>query len=59
MSRVERFQATWRPVRAKKTRQIDNRKPRFDSIETAPVAMQCKCMRGIACARLRMTAVRQ
>jgi hypothetical protein len=49
MSRL-RFQATWRPVRAKKTRQINNRDP---------VAMQCKCMRGIACAHLLMTVIRQ
>ena len=32
--RLERFQAKWRPVRVKKTRQIKNLKPRFDSIET-------------------------
>jgi hypothetical protein len=31
---LERFQAKWRPVRAKKTRQIENLEPRFDSIET-------------------------
>jgi hypothetical protein len=31
---VERFQAKWRPVRVKKTRQIKNLEPRFDSIET-------------------------
>ena len=30
----ERFQAKWRPVRVKKTRQIKNLEPRFDSIET-------------------------
>jgi hypothetical protein len=29
----ERFQAKWRPVRVKKTRQIENLEPRFDSIE--------------------------
>jgi hypothetical protein len=29
-----RFQAKWRPVRVKKTRQIKNLEPRFDSIET-------------------------
>jgi hypothetical protein len=28
-----RFQAKWRPVRVKKTRQIKNLEPRFDSIE--------------------------
>jgi hypothetical protein len=32
--RLERFQAKWRPVRVKKTRQITNLEPRFDSIET-------------------------
>jgi hypothetical protein len=31
---LERFQAKWKPVRAKKTRQIKNPEPRFDSIET-------------------------
>ena len=30
----ERFQAKWRPVRVKKTRQIEKLEPRFDSIET-------------------------
>jgi hypothetical protein len=30
---MERFQAKWRPVRVKKTRQINNLEPRFDSIE--------------------------
>ena len=30
----KRFQAKWRPVRVKKTRQIENLEPRFDSIET-------------------------
>ena len=29
----ERFQAKWKPVRVKKTRQIKNLEPRFDSIE--------------------------
>src|SRR5450755_3362659 len=28
------FQAKWRPVRVKKTRQIKNLEPRFDSVET-------------------------
>jgi hypothetical protein len=32
--RPERFQAKWRPVRVKKTRQIKNPEPRFDLIET-------------------------
>src|ERR1019366_2463378 len=31
---IERFQAKWKPVRVKKTRQIKNLEPRFDSIET-------------------------
>ena len=31
--RLERFQAKWKPVRVKKTRQIRNLEPRFDSIE--------------------------
>jgi hypothetical protein len=31
---AKRFQAKWRPVRVKKTRQIKNLEPRFDSIET-------------------------
>ena len=31
---LERFQAKWRPVRIKKTRQIKNLEPRFDFIET-------------------------
>jgi hypothetical protein len=30
---LERFQAKWKPVRVKKTRQIENLEPRFDSIE--------------------------
>jgi len=32
--RLERFRAKWKPVRVKKTRQIKNLEPRFDSIET-------------------------
>jgi hypothetical protein len=31
---LERFQAKWKPVRVKKTRQIKKLEPRFDSIET-------------------------
>jgi hypothetical protein len=31
---LERFQAKWRPVRVKKTRQIMKLEPRFDSVET-------------------------
>jgi hypothetical protein len=31
--RLECFQAKWKPVRVKKTRQIRNLEPRFDSIE--------------------------
>jgi len=30
---LERFQAKWKPVRVKKTRQLKNLEPRFDSIE--------------------------
>ena len=33
-SRLKRFRAKWKPVRVKKTRQIKNLEPRFDSIET-------------------------
>jgi hypothetical protein len=31
---IERFQAKWKPVRVRKTRQINNLEPRFDSIKT-------------------------
>ena len=31
--RSERFQAKWKPVRVKKTRQTKNLEPRFDSIK--------------------------
>jgi hypothetical protein len=31
---LERFRAKWKPARVKKTRQIKNLEPRFDSIET-------------------------
>jgi hypothetical protein len=31
---LERFQAKWETVRVKKTRQIKNLEPRFDSSET-------------------------
>jgi hypothetical protein len=31
---AKRFQAKWAPVRIKKTRQIENPEPRFDSTET-------------------------
>src|SRR5713226_4968396 len=34
LTRLERFRAKWKPVRVKKTRQIKNLEPRFDSIET-------------------------
>ena len=42
-----RFQAKWEPARVKKTRQIENLEPRFDSIETegAP-APENKAARG-------------
>jgi hypothetical protein len=38
--RLERFQAKWKPVRVKKTRQIKNLGPRFDSIETQKALVQ-------------------
>src|SRR5664279_773471 len=38
--RPERFQAKWKPVRAKKTRQMKNPEPRFDSIETEKALVQ-------------------
>src|SRR5216684_3395450 len=34
LTRPGRFRAKWKPVRVKKTRQIKNLEPRFDSIET-------------------------
>jgi hypothetical protein len=37
---LKRFQAKWKPVRVKKTRQIKNLEPRFDSIE-AEKALEC------------------
>src|SRR6266403_1559797 len=40
----ERFQAKSRPVRVKKTRQIKNPEPRFDSIETEK-ALGCRLFR--------------
>jgi hypothetical protein len=39
---LERFQAKWNPVRVKKTRQIKNLEPRFDSIE-AEKALDDRC----------------
>src|SRR6202035_5149615 len=38
---LERFQAKWTPVRVKKTRQIKNLEPRFDSIETEKALGVC------------------
>src|SRR6202045_3511368 len=38
---LERFQAKWKPVRVKKTRQIKNLEPRFDSIETEKAPGSC------------------
>jgi hypothetical protein len=38
---LERFQAKWKPVRVKKTRQIKNPGPRFDSIETERALALC------------------
>src|SRR5260370_7008326 len=40
----ERFQAKWKPVHVKKTRQIKNPVPRFDSIETEK-ALGCRLLR--------------
>ena len=34
LENLKRFQAKWKPVRVKKTRQIRNLEHRFDSIET-------------------------
>src|SRR5712691_13076205 len=34
LENLKRFQAKWKPVRIKKTRQIRKLEPRFDSIET-------------------------
>jgi hypothetical protein len=41
--RLERFQAKWKPVRVKKTRQIKNLEPRFDSIEADKALAGCGC----------------
>ena len=40
---LERFRAKWKPVRVKKTRQINNLEPRFDSIETEKALVQKNC----------------
>jgi hypothetical protein len=37
----ERFQAKWKPVRIKKTRQNNNLEPRFDAIETEKALGSC------------------
>src|ERR1700709_1352289 len=52
---LERFQAKWRPVRVKKTRQIKNPEPRFDSIETEKALARAMLARvadhvGMGCA---------
>jgi hypothetical protein len=49
-SHLERFQAKWRPVRVKKTRQIKNLEPRFDSIE-AEKALVREAANGGLCRR--------
>src|ERR1700730_13200719 len=62
--RLERFQAKWKPVRVKKTRQIKNLEPRFDSIETEKArgpAMTARVLlllvrRGFFAARLGQAA---
>jgi hypothetical protein len=43
LSLLERFQAKWKPVRVKKTRQIKNLEPRFDSIETEEALGEMDC----------------
>jgi hypothetical protein len=40
---LERFQAKWKPVRVKKTRQIKNLEPRFDFIETESALGGSRC----------------
>src|ERR1700730_14961893 len=40
--RSERFQAKWKPVRVKKTRQTKILEPRFDSIEAERLPARCK-----------------
>ena len=57
--RLERFQGKWTPVRVKKTRQIKNLEPRFDSIEAGKalsplhearaVTIQIDAASGTAC----------
>jgi hypothetical protein len=48
---LERFQAKWKPVRVKKTRQIKNLEPRFDSIETEKALVDPKGYDGTGEAR--------
>jgi hypothetical protein len=44
---LERFRAKWLPVRVKKTRQIKNLEPRFDSIETEKALVaECRAQAG-------------
>jgi hypothetical protein len=37
---LERIRTKWQPLRVKKTRQVKNLEPRFDSIETEKALMQ-------------------
>jgi hypothetical protein len=45
----ERFQAKWKPVRVKKTRQMKILEPRFDSIEAKRLqpTIAAACIRGL------------
>src|ERR1700694_5313132 len=48
---LERFQAKWKPVRVKKTRQNENLEPRFDSIETEKALDRLAGARGVGLQR--------
>jgi hypothetical protein len=45
----ERFRVKWKPVRVKKTRQIKNPEPRFDSIETEKALVSVKPVKQRFC----------
>ena len=49
----KRFRAKWKPVRVKKTRQIKNLEPRFDSIETEKALASDALDRGLPLVRRR------
>jgi hypothetical protein len=53
---IERFQAKWKPVRVKKTRQIRNLEPRFDSIETEKALVEFLRATGELPCGLRLSA---